>query len=132
MVCESNGSVIVCGPPAGVYKRRSLKSCPECGRESRAIERWDGAWYGVTDYCECGDRWQDGERTPRPFRRGWRKEAQAQFERMWEAAAPDDLYEAYTRADLQLAMANDDEEIRAAARRRIAAHEAILAAREDS
>lgn len=98
MTCRSLGGAIVCGPPPGVY-RRAVLDCPVCQRRRRHILRWDGAWYGTTVYCACGDRWQDGELAPRPFRRGWRKEAQQKFRAMWDNAVPVDLYEAACKAD---------------------------------
>lgn len=91
-------SVIICGPPRGVY-RRSILHCYECDRRHRFIVRWDGAWYGTTEYGSCGDSWQDGILSSRPFRRGWRKEAQRQFRAMWANAASPEAYERYTHAD---------------------------------
>ena len=108
MVCRTVGNAIVCGPPQGVY-RRAMQKCPECNRMRRFIIRWDGAWYGSTFYCACGDAWQDDWRMPRPFRPGWREEAQAKFRAMWDNAAPVALYEAYTTADCQFAMTDGDE-----------------------
>lgn len=125
MTCTNYGSgLIVCGPPSGVYKRATFP-CPECGdgqQDRRAIIRWDGAWYGTTTYCECGDYWQDGWRAPRPFARYWRRDAQREFERMWEHAAPSDLWEAYTRADVEMAVEDD---WKPAAKRRERALQAI-------
>lgn len=102
------GGVIVCGPPRGVY-RRAIRQCPICKRRRRAIVRWDGAWYGTTDYCACGDSWQDGELGYRPFQKGWRKKAQERFRAMWDNAAPRPLYDAYVDADIRLAMTDDDD-----------------------
>ena len=32
-------------------------------------------WYGWFITClRCGDQWEEGERLPRPCRRGWRRE----------------------------------------------------------
>lgn len=107
MPCEIGTNVIVCGPPRGVYYR-SIGSCPACERRHRFITRWDGAWYGTTEYGSCGDRWQDGEMAPRPFERGWRKEAQEHFRAMWDNAAPRSLYNAYVRADCNMAIGRDD------------------------
>lgn len=56
----------------------------------------------------CLDIWQDGWRRPRPFKRYWRRERQADFQAMWDNACPDDIYEAYTNADVKMACANDD------------------------
>lgn len=101
MTCYAGTNVIACGPPPGVYHRRIL-ACPVCERRRRHIIRWDGAWYGTTVYCACGDRWQDGSLGYRPFVKGWRKKAQAEFRAMWDNAAPRDLYDAVRRADCDI------------------------------
>lgn len=89
--------------------------CGVCVRRHRFVERWDGAWYGTTDYGSCGDRWQDGELGSRPFRPGWRKEAQDRFRAMWENAAPTNLYNRYINADIRLATCGDDDSEKACA-----------------
>ncbi|MGZ4519732.1 MAG: hypothetical protein ACXVXW_04855 [Mycobacteriaceae bacterium] len=127
MTCKNYGGVIACGPPPGVYKRRVI-SCPVCERTHRFIVRWDGAWYGTTLYGSCGDTWMDGEMCPRPFVKGWRNKAQAEFRAMWDSAAPAALYARYVSADCDFAIADDDELTKAADERE-AAHEAILAIR---
>ena len=121
--CEVGTNVIACGPPRGVYHRR-IQDCPECKRRHRFVIRWDGAWYGTTDYGSCGDYWQEDWRGPRPARRGWRKEAQEQFRAMWDNAAPRDLYDAYVNADIELTLGDDWE---SAAERRDSAVRAIWA-----
>lgn len=128
MTCHQLGGAIVCGPPRGVYHRLE-NHCPECDATHGFVETWDGAWYGTTLYGSCGDRWQEGWRAPRPFARYWRRDAQARFQRMWDHAAPDDLYSAYIRADIEMATTDlDDESVLAGAiARRRAAHDAILA-----
>lgn len=125
MPCESFGNVIICGPPRGVYKRTEF-DCPECDTRHDAVVTWDGAWYGTTLYGSCGDRWQDGERAPRPFERYWRRDAAARFQAMWDNAAPADLWDEYVQADCDMATA-DDSNWEEAAERRDDAHAAILA-----
>lgn len=128
MTCKTVGGMFICGPPRGVY-RRINRDCPECQRvDARWIERWDGAWYGTTLFCECGDWWMDGLRMTRPFARYWRRDAQARFEAMWTHAAGAELYEAYAKADMDLAAMDGD--LEDAADRRAAAHAAILAAQD--
>ena len=112
---------MVCGPPPGVYHRRILH-CPVCERSRRHIIQWDGAWYGSTIYCACGDRWQDGEMAPRPFERGWRKKAQERFCAMWDNAASREAYDRYVSADRSFAMSRN---WRKAARKRAVALELI-------
>jgi hypothetical protein len=124
MVCESYGNVIVCGPPRGVYKRIKSKRCPSCEEEHGFVERWDGAYYGVTLYGSCGDTWSDGYRHTRPFARYWRRDAQSRFQSMWDHAAPDELYEQYVKADVEIACSNHPESDGSIGRRR-AAHDAI-------
>lgn len=127
MVCYAGTNVIACGPPSGVYHRRMLH-CFECKRRHRFVVRWDGAWYGTTEYGSCGDYWQEGWRGPRPARRGWREDAKARFRAMWDNAAPRDLYEAYVSADIKTAVARENDEVMAAFDERDAALEAIRAA----
>lgn len=125
MTCRNlGGGVIVCGPPPGVY-HRMIRHCPICERKRRFVVRWDGAWYGHTVYCACGDRWMDGEMAPRPFKKGWRKEAQSYFRALWDSAAPRDLYDAYTKADCDMAVAHTAEDFTAACEARDAAQRAI-------
>jgi hypothetical protein len=128
---ETYGNVIVCGPPRGVYKRVGSRRCPECQDAHGFVDRWDGAWYGFTEFGSCGDWWQDGYRARRPFARYWRRDAQRQFQAMWDNAADADLFDAYIEADSQAASAAyDDEASLAAWERRDEIHRQILAARE--
>ena len=120
------GGVIVCGPPAGVYMRRIL-SCGVCQRRHRFVVQWDGAWYGYTLFGACGDKWADGEMYPRPFKRGWRKKAQARFRAMWDNAATRESFERYVRADRAMygPEVQSFRQERKAARRLAVAHELI-------
>ena len=53
-------------------ERRRIK-CPTCQRRTFIGALYE--WYGWLITClHCGDRWQDGERMPRPFAPGWRKD----------------------------------------------------------
>ena len=89
--CTFLDSVTLCSG-GGAYER-GMRACPECGNENaRTLTEWPNFYIYLpgTDLCECGDRWWPGEgRAPRPFRRGWRKEAQQRFERLWNQAAPE-------------------------------------------
>lgn len=39
-------------------------------------------WYGASVSClNCGDVWNDGERQPRPFYRGWREQNIAEMKK---------------------------------------------------
>ena len=63
----------VCAPSG--FHWRTLRHCPTCD-----LRRWmlvsEYVWYGADLTClTCGDRWQSGERAPRPFRPRWRIEA---------------------------------------------------------
>lgn len=124
MPCEFGTNVVACGPPRGVY-HRTLANCPECKRRHRFVIRWDGAWYGTTDYGSCGDYWQEDWRGPRPAKRGWREERKAEFRAMWNNAAPRELYEAYVSADIRTAVAHENEDVTAAFDERGAALAAI-------
>ena len=89
--CTFQGNVIQCSS-GGAYER-GTKACPECGNENaRTLTEWPNYYIyppGIV-LCECGDRWWPEQgRVRRPFKRGWRKEAQRRFERLWEQAAPE-------------------------------------------
>jgi ribosomal protein L37AE/L43A len=52
----------------------AVNECPTCERHRRMLARYQ-EWYGTTWTCAgCGDQWTDGERHPRPFAPGWRKD----------------------------------------------------------
>lgn len=123
MPCSIGTNVIVCGPP-GVYMRRVIH-CPACNRRHRFVVSWDGAWYGSTYYGLCGDAWQDGEMAPRPFERGWRREAQVRAAEMWKYAASPEGFRRYQVADRSLATAKNDRQVTKAIRKRAAAMELI-------
>ncbi|NEB42318.1 hypothetical protein [Streptomyces sp. SID14515] len=81
-------NVLVCH--AQRYPIRRILHCPTCKTLRRML--WhDEAWYGTAvTCCHCGDSWQDGERSQRPNRRGWRTEAAAAATTEWLAAGPYD------------------------------------------
>jgi hypothetical protein len=84
-------NVVICRPD--LFPLRRILHCPTCKRRRR-MAILDSAWYGPTvTCCACGDSWSDWERHPRPFRRGWRKEAATGARKTWDAAGQ------YTRAD---------------------------------
>ena len=89
--CIFTPNVIMCGG-GGAYERDTW-DCPECGKNNaRRITEWPNYYMYLPGYflCECGDRWTEESRAPRPFRRGWRAEAQQHFEALWEQqCAPD-------------------------------------------
>jgi hypothetical protein len=98
--------VIVCRPDT--FPLRRIFRCRTCKRRRR-FAGLDAAWYGTTwTCCGCGDSWTDGERHPRPFRRGWRAEAKRRAKATWEEAGR------YTRDDwrrwLKAEISGDDEE----------------------
>jgi len=48
--------------------------CPSCA-ETHDLMVEHVPWFGLRLVClGCGEEWQDGERSPRPFRRNWRAE----------------------------------------------------------
>lgn len=78
--------------PATFYRRR-VAYCPTCRRRRRFV--WaEQVWYGVRlTCCGCGDSWNDGQREPRPFRRGWRKGAVRLARERWAQIPPYDREE---------------------------------------
>lgn len=57
--------------------------CPTCDKV-RAILTMSQEWYGCRSIClRCGEQWGDGERLPRPFARGWRKQSVEEARKIW-------------------------------------------------
>lgn len=87
--CLVSAGIVVCSP-GGVYIRDHWSSPDGCSDQARRIiHEPNSPYYGPTFYCECGDSYTDGFRDRRPFRRGWRTEAQKRFEQRWETALPE-------------------------------------------
>lgn len=108
--CVPMGLAIVCMAPQGIY-RRTVHKCWTCERRTPFVTRWDGAWYGVTDWCVvCLDGWQDGYRLTRPFERFWKRDRAAHIREMWDAAMLPDRWRAWTRWDTHRAICDWDEE----------------------
>jgi hypothetical protein len=96
--CNTVGNgVVICGPGGVVVQERW--TCPECKAENaRLLTRWpNSAYYGPMHSCECGDEFADGYRLERPFARGWRAKARAEFEKDWPDALPEGTQPNYTR-----------------------------------
>lgn len=61
--------------PQPTERKKKRMRCPTCGKR-RTFSCAFTPWYGWLETClGCGDSWQDGERMPRPFARGWREKA---------------------------------------------------------
>jgi hypothetical protein len=67
------------------FERRAIQWCPVEKRRRRFYGYFQH-WYGWSWHClGCGDRWSgDGELGPRPFMRGWRKDAIARAKAGWD------------------------------------------------
>lgn len=97
--CVSGTNVIACYGPFGVVRRKVLH-CATCQRRTPHVIRWDGAYYGTTDYCVvCLDGWQDDERMMRPFKRGWKVERAAHIRSLWDSAMLPATYARWTVFD---------------------------------
>lgn len=74
--------------PAADSKIVVERECGSCQTDARLFCE-HVPWYGWTVTClSCGEEWQDGERMPRPFERGWREKRIAEAEhrlRAWES-----------------------------------------------
>ncbi len=47
--------------------------CPTCDKKTFFVSLHQD-WYGWDSTClKCGEHWQDGEMSERPFERAWRK-----------------------------------------------------------
>jgi len=52
-----------------------MHDCPTCKSEQQFLAEHE-PWYGWSLTClNCGDQWNDGELSERPFARGWRQRA---------------------------------------------------------
>lgn len=61
-------------------------ACPTCSKP-RYMASWFTPWYGWDITClKCGDRWQDGEMSERPFERAWRSKSIRAARARWRAA----------------------------------------------
>ena len=61
-------------PPVIEY-RLHRHDCPTCERSVFATSFFY-EWYGWSTTClGCGERWEDGEMSERPFMRGWREKS---------------------------------------------------------
>lgn len=59
--------------PEPVEEWCQVNLCPTCERPRRMFVRYL-EWYGATVTCAgCGEEWQDGYRSDRPFMPGWRR-----------------------------------------------------------
>jgi len=73
--------------PAPTERKLMRMECPTCKRRT-FFTVWFYEWYGPSETClRCGEHWNDGERSERPFARGWRQRSIADAKRMWRAAA---------------------------------------------
>lgn len=70
--------------PQSVNRTARREVCPCCNKRS-VLLAWFYEWYGASVVClRCGDRWADGERLPRPFARGWRKDSIESARKLWK------------------------------------------------
>lgn len=74
-------TIALCHPDSIAIRR--ITHCPTCERRRR-FAAFDQFWYGPTWTClGCGDRWSDGYRMERPFKRAWRTESRKRAAEMW-------------------------------------------------
>lgn len=77
-----DAGVVVCGGTRWIVRR--VFTCPVCGHRGRIVMHDPGGYWSVSwTCCTCGDSWSDGELRERPFRRGWRTEAQRRAKADW-------------------------------------------------
>ena len=90
MSTETPVRITICG--GTVAQIRTPGQCYGlCAKpDARRIVSFDASpYYDPIVACECGDSWSTEGLMARPFRRAWRKAAQARFEADWERAAPE-------------------------------------------
>jgi len=57
--------------------------CPTCERRTFMLWRHT-PWYGTDHTClRCGEQWQDGERSERPFAPRWRERSKEAARRLY-------------------------------------------------
>lgn len=86
------------------FLARRILWCPVCEHRRRHVIALF-VWYAAhITCCACGDSWADGERMPRPFRRGWRCEAVRQARAQWDEAQSwdDALADLHTAVEEQI------------------------------
>ena len=77
----------ICSPKLMSWSVRRFK-CPNCGKRKMLFEYCE--WYGASVGClHCGDQWNDGELSPRPFARGWRERSVAELQKRLTMLAVD-------------------------------------------
>lgn len=82
------GMGFVCSPSV-VSAKLFRGQCPTCGRSSY-MTATHAEWYGWSVVClRCGERWEDGERSARPFEPRWRKRSIEQAKRSWRRLPPE-------------------------------------------
>lgn len=73
MTCQRFGNAIVCVTAVDESKIVTKHCHGRCNVPREMLAEHE-EWYGWTLTClTCGDSWQDGQRSERPFERGWRK-----------------------------------------------------------
>ncbi len=92
----------ICAPRG--WHWRSTRWCQTC-RQRRWFLVSAYIWYPTNWTClRCGDTWGDGERLPRPFKPGWRKESVTHAKRI---LGTDGQTKATARAAFMKAIADD-------------------------
>lgn len=106
--CVMGTNIIACYGARGIVRRKVLH-CPTCQRRTPFVVRWDGAYYGTTEYCTvCLDGWQEDERLTRPFKRGWKVERAEHIRELWDSAMLPAEYRRWTDFDVHCATCHDD------------------------
>jgi len=78
-------SLVHINRPRWILKRR-IKRCPTCECCTEFVVTCE-VWYAsMWLCCRCGDGWGEEGLMPRPFARGWRKDAVREHRRMWDQA----------------------------------------------
>lgn len=81
--------VYICG---GTYRHQQIhmKCQGKCATDNARVVVMEGSPYydPILGCVECGDSWCGGELSQRPFRRGWRQQAIARHQRLWDAGCP--------------------------------------------
>ena len=102
--CDHYGGALSVHHSARGIVRRQVLKCWTCERRTPFVVRWDGAYYGTTEWCVvCLDGWVDGYRMERPFRPRWKVERAAEIKAKWDDAMLPARYRAWTRYDIHTA-----------------------------
>lgn len=72
-----HGAVVHINAPKPCESRTRMLKCPTCEKRRKMFQQVY-EWYGASTTClTCGEHWNDGEMSERPFMPKWREKSVA-------------------------------------------------------